>query len=47
MDIYEKIKYLRESKNISQEELAEKMGYKSKTSIHKIEQKKQICLYQK
>ena len=40
MDIYEKIKYLRESKNISQEELAEKMGYKSKTSIHKIEQKK-------
>lgn len=40
MDIYDKIKHLRESKKMSQEELAEKMGYKSKTSIHKIEQKK-------
>ena len=40
MDIYDKIKYLREKLNMSQEELAEKIGYKSKTSIHKIEQKK-------
>lgn len=39
MDIYDKLKYLREKNNMSQEELAEKMGYKSKTSIHKIEQK--------
>lgn len=40
MDIYDKIKYLREKMNLSQEELANKLGYKSKTSIHKIEQKK-------
>ena len=39
MDIYEKIKYLREKLGLSQEELAKKLGYKSKTSIHKIEQK--------
>ena len=39
MDIYDKIKKLREEKGMSQEELANKLGYKSKTSIHKIEQK--------
>ena len=39
MDIYEKIKKRREELGMSQEELAEEMGYKSKTSIHKIEQK--------
>ena len=39
MDIYEKIKKRREELGMSQEELAEDMGYKSKTSIHKIEQK--------
>lgn len=37
MTIGEKVKLKREELNFSQEELAEKMGYKSKTSIHKIE----------
>ena len=40
MDIYDRIKHLREKMNLSQEDLAKKLGYKSKTSIHKIEQKK-------
>ena len=40
MDIYEKIKKRREELGMTQEELAEKMGYRSKTSIHKIEQKR-------
>lgn len=38
MTLGEKIKLKREELNLSQEELAEKMNYKSKTSIHKIEQ---------
>lgn len=38
MNIGDKIRKLREEKGLSQEELAQKMGYKSKTSIHKIEQ---------
>ena len=38
MTIGSKIRTLREEKGLSQEELAQKMGYKSKTSIHKIEQ---------
>ena len=38
MTIGSKIRTLREQKGLSQEELAQKMGYKSKTSIHKIEQ---------
>ncbi|MDY2573339.1 MAG: XRE family transcriptional regulator [Fusobacterium necrophorum] len=38
MTLGERVKLKREKMNLSQEELAEKMGYKSKTSIHKIEQ---------
>ena len=38
MTLGEKVKLKREELNLSQEELAEKMNYKSKTSIHKIEQ---------
>lgn len=38
MTLGEKVKRKREELKLSQEELAEKMGYKSKTSIHKIEQ---------
>jgi len=38
LTIGSKIRTLREEKGLSQEELAQKMGYKSKTSIHKIEQ---------
>lgn len=37
MTLGEKVKLRREELNLSQEELAEKMNYKSKTSIHKIE----------
>nr|DAV07573.1 MAG TPA: helix-turn-helix domain protein [Caudoviricetes sp.] len=37
-EIGEKIKEKREKMNLSQEQLAEKLGYKSKTSIHKVEQ---------
>lgn len=37
MTLGEKVKLKREELNLSQEELAEKMNYKSKTSIHKIE----------
>ena len=36
MTLGEKVKLKREELNLSQEELAEKMNYKSKTSIHKI-----------
>ena len=32
-----KIKALREAKNISQEELAHKLGYKSRSTVNKIE----------
>jgi repressor LexA len=37
-EIGEKIKEKREKLNLSQEQLADKLGYKSKTSIHKVEQ---------
>ena len=37
MTLGEKVRLKREKLNLSQEELAEKMNYKSKTSIHKIE----------
>ena len=37
MSISERIKQLRESKKMSQEELAKLMGYKSRSSIQKIE----------
>ncbi len=38
MTLGDRVKIKREELKLSQEELAEKMGYKSKTSIHKIEQ---------
>ena len=37
MEIYERIKYLREKQNMSQNELAEKVGYKHKSAISKVE----------
>lgn len=37
MDIYSRIKFLREQKNMTQEELAEKTGYKTRSAINKIE----------
>lgn len=37
MDIYGRIKSLRENLNMTQEELAKKMGYKSRSTINKIE----------
>lgn len=39
LDTYDKIRIRREELGWSQEQLAEKMGYKSKTSISRIEQK--------
>lgn len=39
LDTYDKIRIRREELGWSQEQLAEKMGYKSKTSISKVEQK--------
>ena len=38
MTLGDRVKQKREEMGLSQEELADKMGYKSKTSIHKIEQ---------
>ena len=38
MTLGDRVKQKRENMGLSQEELADKMGYKSKTSIHKIEQ---------
>lgn len=38
MTVGEKIKERREKLGLSQEQLAERLGYKSKTSIHKVEQ---------
>lgn len=35
--LYERIKSRREALNMSQEELANKLGYKSRSSINKIE----------
>jgi transcriptional regulator with XRE-family HTH domain len=37
MTIYERIKYLRENLNMSQQELAAKVGYKDKSAISKVE----------
>ena len=37
MTVYERIKYLREKSNMSQSDLAEKVGYKSKAAISKVE----------
>lgn len=37
MELYERIKKRREELNMSQEDLANKMGYKSRSSINKIE----------
>ena len=37
MEIYERIKYIREKQNMSQDELAEKVGYKHKSAISKVE----------
>lgn len=37
MTIYEKIKYLREQQNMSQQELAEKVGFKTASAVNKIE----------
>lgn len=36
-DIYQRIKYLRELNNMTQQELADKLGYKSRSTINKIE----------
>ncbi len=36
-DIYKRIKYLRELHNMTQQELADKLGYKSRSTINKIE----------
>lgn len=37
MTIYERIKYLRIQQGLSQQQLAEKVGYKSRSAINKIE----------
>lgn len=37
MTIYERIRFLREQQGMSQGELAEKLGYKSRSAINKIE----------
>ena len=37
MTIYDRIKYLRESANMSQQELAEKVGFKTASAVNKIE----------
>mgnify|MGYP003290722952 CR=1 FL=1 len=37
MTIYERIKHLRESLNMSQQELAEKVGYQGKSAVSKVE----------
>lgn len=37
LELYQKIKFLREQLNISQDELAKRTGYTSRTSIAKIE----------
>ncbi|MCD7722518.1 MAG: transcriptional repressor LexA [Clostridiales bacterium] len=37
MTVYEKIRYLREQQGMSQQELADKIGYKSRSTINKIE----------
>ena len=37
MELYQRIRKRREELGLSQEELAQKMGYKSRSSINKIE----------
>lgn len=37
MNIYDRIRFRREALNMTQEELAVKMGYKSRSSVNKIE----------
>lgn len=37
LELYKRIKYRREELNMTQDALAKKVGYKSRTSIHKIE----------
>lgn len=37
MELYDRIRLIRISKNMSQDELAKKLGYKSRASINKIE----------
>ena len=37
MDIYERIRYKREALDMSQEELAHKIGYKDRTAVSKME----------
>ena len=37
MTIYERIKYLREKQNMSQQELALRVGYKDKSAVSKVE----------
>lgn len=37
MDIYERIRYRREELDMSQEELAHKIGYKDRTAVSKME----------
>lgn len=37
MTIYDKIKYLREKQGLSQQELAEKVGFKTASAVNKIE----------
>lgn len=45
MTVGERIKFVRESLNMSQEELAKKMGYKDRSSISKIEKSKDDDIY--
>ncbi len=37
MKVYERIKFLRKQQNMSQQELADKIGYKDKSAISKVE----------
>ncbi len=37
MNIYDRIRFLRESKGMSQQELAEKIGFKTASAVNKIE----------
>ena len=37
MEVHERIRFLRENLNMSQQELAEKIGYKDKSAISKVE----------
>lgn len=37
MDIYDRIRFLREQRGMSQDELAKKIGYKDRTAVSRIE----------